>query len=234
MAWVPGLGVVRFRPEPRKRRGNLAGALEDVRATREALETAIKRKATERRAEIDRGVCGEELAHEKQAARDVERAERQQARAQRVGRVQKARAKCKTARASNRDAFDRALEALEARARADRAGVRSAYARPPRGEPSPARSKGARRAAETRAERIDLEAQNVDPDLEPLFRKMARQLMSEARRLNARRPNGPQTHAYELFNEWISEHPDSVVDFRERQAEAAVRRLMAGDEEIPF
>jgi hypothetical protein len=232
MAWVPGIGIVHFQSSPRRRRGNVAGALENVRAEKEALTEAVSDKVHARRGKILETVCGADLQHQRDAARAREKAEKARARAEKTARIAEAKERCRRAKKDTTDSFERAILEIDERARSERDRVRAEYARPRKGPPSPERSRGARRAAETRAEQVDLEAQNVEPDLEPLFRKMARGLLTEARKMNARRRGNAKTHAYELFAEWVEEHPEDVQSFRDAQADAALRRLHG--EEIPF
>lgn len=234
-AWIRGLGVVHYEAAPRKKRGNVAGRLEEVRATRRAIASAVQAKAEERRKQIAVTTCGRDLQQAREGAAAVARAEIQRARAGRRARVAEARETCRAARKETQTALDRALTQIAETARAESGIARREYGRP-RTEPSPTRSRGARKAAATRAERIELEARNVDPELEPLFLRMAPMFMARARKLNRDRPSGAETHAYELFHEWAAENPAIVDAERERQAELAVRRALQqeADEEIPF
>ncbi len=229
LVWVDGVGMVRYESQPKQKRGNVAGALEAVRARTEALSGAVKAKVEERREHIAESVCGIDLKRAKDHARAAEKAERARARAEALARTTEAKLRCRRAKDDTTQAFTDAIATIDARAREDRARVRQDYAAPRRGPPSETRSRGARRAAETRSEQVDLEAQNVDPSLEKLFRRQARGLITEAKKMSRR---GRPTHAWELFGEWVESHPDQVAAYREREAEKKLRKMM--EEEIPF
>lgn len=164
-------------------------ALVKAREACRANRVAVSESARERRAQLNAAIAAERAA---------------------------AKGSCSVARSEAREGGKRDVEKVRRELAAEQATLRTEriYRKPPRLGASQSTGKGARRAAELRAESDSEVRANLEPSLIPVWEKIKRHI----------RPTGRATRT-EAFLQFLHDNPQVVWEVQEADAARELRRL---------